>query len=494
MRSRVFALLVLLAPYSAMAQGARPQKTLSETLTGDAKAAYDAGKLLFGDGDYAGAEIKFKAAYDASGDARLLWNMAACEKSQRHYARTEALVREYVEKGGALLTEADRADAKSLLETIDSFTVKLTVNVSEPDAEVFVDDVSVGKTPLAKPVVVDIGSRKIVVRKEGFKDFEQQVPVGGAATAKLDVKLEPRIHEGKVDIVTQPNAEIFLDGTKVGVGRYTKSVKSGGHTLRVVAAGMRPYQTEVTVSDDETRRIDVPLEPERDVVIVPVAPKLWGPGGEVAASLGVGDKIRAGGAGVFDLRLEIGAKPGWPTELAFVVDVGSIVPGSNNCGSDYHGPQPTSSTDVAVRYAFQNCLYVKPGLLFGLHFTPKSRFDVYTSIEAGFRFGFASSTSYDPLQSPPTGSSTELLLGIDVGGRVGVDFHPFRHETPGVAKPSMASQWGVGVFGSGLATIISKEFPDGGNNNTSTPSTGNNNKLGTVFPWILFGVRTSLTF
>ncbi len=496
MRSHVFAVLVLLAPYSAWADQPRPTKALSETLTGDAKAAYDAGKLLFGDGDYAGAEIKFKAAYDASGDPRLLWNMAACEKSQRHYARTEALVREYVDKGGAQLTEQDRADAKALLETIDSFTVKLTLTVNEEGAEVFIDDAPVGKTPLAKPVVVDIGSRKIVVRKDGFKDFEQQIPVGGAATAKLDVKLEPRLHEGKVDVITQPNAEIFLDGTKVGVGRYAHAVKSGGHTLRVVATGMQPYQTEIVVSDDETRRIDVPLERERerDVVVMQAAPKPWGPGGEVAASLGAGDKMRAGGAGVFDLRLEIGVKPRWPTELAFVVDVGSIVPGSNNCASDYHGPQPTSSTDLAVRYAFQNCLYVKPGLLFGLHFTPRSRFDVYASMEAGFRFGFASSTSYDPLQSPPNGASTELLLGLDVGGRVGVDFHPFRHEAPGVAKPSMASQWGVGVFGGGLATIISKENADGGNNNTSTPSTNNNNRLGTVYPWLLFGVRTSLTF
>ncbi len=119
---------------------------------------------------------------------------------------------------------------------------------------------------------------------------------------------------------------------------------------------------------------------------------------------------------------------------------------------------------------------------------------MYASIEAGFRFGFASATSYDPLQSPPTGASTELLLGVDTGGRIGVDFHPFRHEAPGVAKPSMASQWGVGAFAGAVVTIISKENPDGGNNTSTTPNPNNNNKLGTVYPWLLFGVRTSLTF
>ncbi len=86
--------LVLVASVAS----AQVRRGLSETLTGDAKVAYEAGELLFGDGDYAGAEIKFKAAYDTSQDARLLWNMAACEKSQRHYARTEQLVRAFIDE------------------------------------------------------------------------------------------------------------------------------------------------------------------------------------------------------------------------------------------------------------------------------------------------------------------------------------------------------------------------------------------------------------
>ncbi|MGH7329836.1 MAG: hypothetical protein ACREJX_15930, partial [Polyangiaceae bacterium] len=51
-------------------------KSLSDTLTGDAKADYEAGKLLFSDGDYAGAEIKLQGAYDKSQEPRLLWNIA----------------------------------------------------------------------------------------------------------------------------------------------------------------------------------------------------------------------------------------------------------------------------------------------------------------------------------------------------------------------------------------------------------------------------------
>jgi hypothetical protein len=134
-------------------------------------------------------------------------------------------------------------------------------------------------------------------------------------------------------------------------------------------------------------------------------------------------------------------------------------------------------------------------LLFGVHFTPRSRFDVYTSAEAGFRFGVASSTAYDPLGVAPQ-SSSELLMGVDVGGRVGVDFRPFRREAPGIAKPSAASQWSVGVFASLLATVVSKEGNDHPNsiNGGQTPSMDQNNGPAPVYPWLFFGARTSLTF
>src|SRR3954462_5833949 len=48
---------------------------LAESLTGQAKADYDAGRLLFGDDDFAGALVKFQRAFDNVRDVRLLWNM-----------------------------------------------------------------------------------------------------------------------------------------------------------------------------------------------------------------------------------------------------------------------------------------------------------------------------------------------------------------------------------------------------------------------------------
>ncbi len=261
---------------------------LAESLTGPAKADYESAKLLFNDGDYAGASIKFKTAYDASKDARLLWNMAACEKALRHYAKVLKLARQYVAEGGDKLTDQDKKDADDLIKAIEPFTATLKLSVNEPGADVYIDDELVGQTPLEKPVMVDIGSRKVRVAKPGFKESSQSVPIGGAAEVPLEVKLAPEVHEGHVLVNAHAEDAIDIDGKIVGSGHYEGVVKSGGHTLRVTNQGMRPYQAEILVQDNETRRIDVNLEPEaKSGGGVPTW--MWIAGGAVlAAGAGVG--------------------------------------------------------------------------------------------------------------------------------------------------------------------------------------------------------------
>src|SRR3954463_12307468 len=78
-------------------------KPLSQSLSGEAQAAYKSAKLLFEDGDHVGALTKFKRAFELSNDPRLLWNMAVCEKELRHYARSAGLVSRYVKEGSHVI-------------------------------------------------------------------------------------------------------------------------------------------------------------------------------------------------------------------------------------------------------------------------------------------------------------------------------------------------------------------------------------------------------
>ena len=254
------------APLALRAEGKKEgtkrdaPKSLSQTLTGQAKADFEAAKLLASDGDFAGALIKFQSAYDASKDPRLLWNVAFCHKNLRHYAKVTKTLKQYIETGGALLSANDRKEAQDLIAMIEPFTTRATLKVSPDGAQIFVDDEPVGTAPLGGPIVLDIGERRLRVAKEGFVTYEKAVVVAGGPELTLTIALEKQIHEGTLVVEAPAGASVFIDDLQVGVGRVERKVASGGHQLRVSAPGMRPYQTEVVVQNRETRSLNVLLE------------------------------------------------------------------------------------------------------------------------------------------------------------------------------------------------------------------------------------------
>lgn len=236
---------------------------LSDSLTGPAKTEYDLGKILYRDGDFAGAAVKFAHAHELANDPRLLWNLAACEKNLRRYARVLKLLERYKIEGKDLLTEADQQEAQALIDAIRPFISTVTIVASEPDAEVSIDGQAMGKTPLPEPLRVDMGSRVFKVAKPGFREQTRTEKLAGASVVTLDFQLTREVHEGTVIITAGSKDVIAIDGKVVGTGRYEGVLPSGGHTLRVTAAGMRAYQSELVIKDNDRRTIGVTLEKEK---------------------------------------------------------------------------------------------------------------------------------------------------------------------------------------------------------------------------------------
>lgn len=286
-------LLSCLAVSPALAQTAAPPETksdaaveaqapqpLADSLHGMAKADYISGRVLFEDGDYASSLIKFQTAFDASHDPRLLWNIAACEKALRHYARVLKLLERYVKEGGALITDQDRLDADGVVSAVQPLVSKVTVESTPPGAEVFVDDERMGVTPLSN-LLIDIGNRKIVMRLAGFEEYVAKAPVKGGEDLKVAGQLTKIVREGTVTVQAKPGHLITIDGRGVGDGRWTGLLPSGPHTLRVTAPGYRAYQSEISVRDRSRRTIQVDLEREASAG---VPTWVWIAGGVVVAS------------------------------------------------------------------------------------------------------------------------------------------------------------------------------------------------------------------
>jgi hypothetical protein len=255
-RGSALALAALLAV--ARTAGAAPTAhSLRDSLPPDAKSAYLEGRALFRDGDAAGALVQFAQAYAIAKDPRLLWNEAVCEKGLRHYANVRRLLARYVAEGSALLTADDRAEADELAAAIEPFTTALAITSSPEGADVTIDGETVGATPLAAPVVVDIGVHVVALTKPGFRPWAQEITVGERRAEAVHAPLVAA--GGAVTVAAPAGASVAFDGAVVGKGTVTAPLAVGGHSLRVTAPGFLPYESDVVVEDGATRRVEVAL-------------------------------------------------------------------------------------------------------------------------------------------------------------------------------------------------------------------------------------------
>jgi len=247
-----------------------PTKTLAESLTGEAKASYDAAVLLYQDNDYDGAFAKFARAHELSKDPRLLWNMAACEKGSRRYYRTYELIDRYLKEGSAIIPVDMVARAEETKHTLRDLFSLVTVRVDPPSAVVLADG-----QPLRGGL--DLGAHKLRVQAEGFEPHEQTLDIPGKSPVTLEVKLKRVVAPAKLSVVAETNTSIAVDG-KTSVGQWEGTVPAGKHKIEVTAQGKLPYFAEIDLGEGANRSMLVPL---KDRVGIPLW--VWIGGGVLLA-------------------------------------------------------------------------------------------------------------------------------------------------------------------------------------------------------------------
>jgi hypothetical protein len=259
------ALALALAAPAALAQTHAPpaERSLDDTLQGPAKDALVSAKILFNNSDFAGAATKYEQAYDLSKDPRLLFNLAICEKNLRHYARTQALLVQYEHDLGARIAADDRATVDAALAAIQNLVGPMRLAVTEAGAEVSVDGLPAGVTPLAAPLRLDLGDHTLSVKKAGFTPFEQTVKVAGGNETAIAITLVAEMHRAQLLVVAEAEAVIAVDGKASAKGRFDTQVAPGPHEVMVSEPGKVAYKAEIDLKDGETRSLNVTLENEK---------------------------------------------------------------------------------------------------------------------------------------------------------------------------------------------------------------------------------------
>lgn len=246
-------------------------KAVPFSLPPKADAEYQAGRILFQNGDYEGALPKFVLALEISKEPRVMLRIMATEMKRLRYTNALGWLTKFLDDPSPVIPALDKQEACDVARGIPQYIGAVRVVSPEAGATVLIDGVEVGTTPLKDVRRVDAGRAiEIQVRKPQFKELSWKLSVPAGKEVVIDADLKREIHEGRLVVETGAQHQIWLDGKSVGIGKWEGAVASGGHTLRVTGPGKQPNEREVTVKDDERRTVQVSL-----VDAAPSGPPAW---------------------------------------------------------------------------------------------------------------------------------------------------------------------------------------------------------------------------
>jgi len=247
---------------------AQARKPVRDQLPLEARGHWDAALALAAKKNWDGARTSFKAAYDLSKNPRVLFNVAVAEKElERYPAAIEALRRELAEGKGQLSPDEER-DVQNLLAGFEKFVAQLTIDVSERDADVFVDDEKIDNAKLPGPVMVKLGTRRIRAVKSGFAEAVESVTLAGGASGKVSLKLSALVRTARVNVavVGPANAIVKIDGKEVGPAPYAGQVPvtADPHQFSAEAPGYVPASQSALVKEGEVLNLTLQLAPDQE--------------------------------------------------------------------------------------------------------------------------------------------------------------------------------------------------------------------------------------
>jgi PEGA domain len=155
----------------------------------EAATRFKKGLDLFKDGDAQAALIEFRRAYQLAPNYQVLYNIGQVSFQLQDYPGALAALQKYLLEGGRNIPNARRAEVEKDIEKLRSRVANIEVIVNVPDADVLVDDVNVGKSPLKQSVLVGAGKHRVAVSRAGYTSGSKLVEIASQESQKVTFEL-----------------------------------------------------------------------------------------------------------------------------------------------------------------------------------------------------------------------------------------------------------------------------------------------------------------
>lgn len=185
----MLALVLSTAAFAPTRLVAAPSGAPSAATTAEANERYKRGIALYEEGDYAASLAEFRRAYDLVPAYQVLFNVARVHRQMQNYVEAQRHFDRYLSEGGRRVPKARADEVRRELDELRKRIARLEIRCDEPGVEIFVDDESIGKTPLAEPALVNAGRRRLSAAKPLHETFRATLEVAGAETKVVEITL-----------------------------------------------------------------------------------------------------------------------------------------------------------------------------------------------------------------------------------------------------------------------------------------------------------------
>lgn len=114
------------------------------------------------------------------------------------------------------------------------------------------------------------GEYTLTIRKEWYETKNESFRLTDGESKVLNINLKPIF--GEVNIISEPGAEIYIDGQLKGSGTYSGRLTAGLHTMEAKKENFQPGKEKMEIVVGEKHEIDLKLKPMEGTLKVVATP------------------------------------------------------------------------------------------------------------------------------------------------------------------------------------------------------------------------------
>jgi len=178
--------VVVSAPLGARAAPPRADAPTAMEIE-EARQHYKRGVDLYGESNLTAALIEFRRAYDIAPSYNVLYNVGQIQFQLHEHAEALKAFQAYLQDGGARVPAARRAEVERQIAYLRDRVGYVDLTSNADGAELLIDGVSMGKTPVTQALVVSVGRRRVDLMKGDRVIASRQVDVAAGDHVKVEL-------------------------------------------------------------------------------------------------------------------------------------------------------------------------------------------------------------------------------------------------------------------------------------------------------------------